>query len=292
MTMKTLLYAAVLASMTGFMAGCTELKDDLPSPNTAVGVHPQGWLNTASTQFHGNAIRIQNWDMRPCRACHGSAYAGGVAAISCLPCHSGANGPEDCATCHGGTNPAPPRSLSGDTATTASGVGAHQAHIQAGTVASAVSCAECHLVPSAVYANGHIDSNPPMAEVIFQGPLGRTVSNGVIPDPTFRTVNLTCENTYCHGNWRSRKSSAPPGSQFAYLDSIMRGTNASPHWTGGSTEAACGTCHGLPPAGHAPAVISSCGNCHTGIVNTAGDIVDKQKHMNGRINIFGSERDF
>ncbi len=72
----------------------------------------------------------------------------------------------------------------------------------------------------------------------------------------------------------------------------MVGANASPLWTGGSSEAACGTCHALPPTGHIPQTITACVNCHSPVVDATGNISDKTLHINGRINAFGTERDF
>ena len=74
-------------------------------------LHGRGWISTASANFHGNAIRAANWDMRSCQACHGTLYDGGKVGVSCRDCHTGGAGPENCATCHGSANnPAPPRS--------------------------------------------------------------------------------------------------------------------------------------------------------------------------------------
>ena len=72
----------------------------------------------------------------------------------------------------------------------------------------------------------------------------------------------------------------------------MTGANESPGWTGGGGGGACASCHALPPAGHMPFALSSCVNCHTGVVNGAGNIIDKTKHINGKVNVFGSERAF
>jgi predicted CxxxxCH...CXXCH cytochrome family protein len=55
-----------------------------------------------------------------------------------------------------------------------------------------------------------------------------------------------CTNVYCHGT-------------------------AQPRWTGGATEAACGSCHGVPPPSHAR---NECAECHT-----------PAKHVDGKLDV-------
>jgi len=271
--------------------GCAELKDSLPAgTNPAIAVHAEGWTNPASANFHGKAIMADSWDMRSCRSCHGSDYTGGIAEVSCRTCHTGGAGPENCATCHGGPGSvAPPEDLAGNTGTPAAGVGAHEKHVKGGILSSLVWCYECHTVPTSVYAAGHVDSDLP-AEVPMNGLLARTSSPGIMPTPSHDYSALTCSNTYCHGNWQADSASSP--NKFAYTAAFMTGSNATPVWTGGSSEAACGTCHGLPPTGHMATTITNCVNCHLGVVDAQGKIDDKSLHMNGKINAFGLERDF
>ncbi len=289
LTLVPVLSAAVLS--LAMFGGCAELKDKLPAgTNPAIAVHAEGWTNPSSANFHGKAIMADSWDMRSCRTCHGSDYSGGVAEVSCRTCHTDGGGPENCATCHGGPNsPAPPEDLAGNTATAAAGVGAHQKHVQGGNLSSIVWCYECHTVPTSVYAAGHVDSDLP-AEVPLNGPRARTASAGIVPSPSHDYTALTCSDTYCHGNWRADSATSP--RQFAYTSAFITGSNATPVWTGGSAEAACGSCHGLPPAGHMPALLTTCGNCHLGVVDAQGKIADKSLHMNGKINAFDYERPF
>ncbi len=54
------------------------------------------------------------------------------------------------------------------------------------------------------------------------------------------------------------------------------------------TQAKCGTCHGLPPTGHIAAPITSCYLCHQGVVDEMGNIIDKDKHINGYKSARGS----
>lgn len=251
--------------------------------------HRAGWTDSNAAGFHGKFIGMSGWDMLQCRPCHGATYAGGRVASSCLTCHQKPNGPENCTTCHGGTNFAPPRDLTGNTSRTKPGVGAHQPHVEGGSLASPVGCTECHTVPSSVYQPGHIDGSG-RARVNFNGPLGTTNTAGgtFVPHPQYLYDSLTCANMFCHGNWRLQKSiSSYP---YAYTDTVMTGSNHSPLWTGTSSEAACGTCHGLPPTGHFATTL--CSRCHTGIIDINGNIIDSTKHINGKVNVFGEEYNF
>ena len=277
-----------------FWSGCTDLKDDLPLPVApGVNVHPSGWAVPNSSSFHGDAIRNADWDMRPCKSCHGASYTGGTAGVSCRTCHTNPTGPEYCTTCHGGVNnnPAPPKDLNGNIASTEHGVGAHQRHLTGGGAVTSytLACSECHVVPNSVYSPGHVDSPQP-AELTFGGLLVFADPSDVPGPPSYNSNDFTCSNTFCHGTWSLDSTSARfPG---AYSAARMLGANRSALWTGGASEVACGTCHGTPPTGHQPAQLSECGGCHDQIVNTAGKIADKVKHVNGKINVFGQEWNF
>jgi predicted CxxxxCH...CXXCH cytochrome family protein len=255
---------------------------------------------------HPGYLQGKLYPLNDCKTCHGSAYQGGsVVNVSCMSsgCHVDRNGaaksPEACNTCHGDFRApasdqlsyAPPRSVAGDTATAVAGVGAHQRHLKTGTTGKTVKCAECHTVPTAWNAPGHID--PDMrAEVVFNDTLARlTTGDGTLkPAPTYNRISLTCANVYCHGDWRLRKATS--SSQFIYTDSVIVGNNRSPKWTGGNGEATCGTCHGIAPTGHQPFGQAGCYSCHTGVIDANGNIVDKSKHVDGRIEVFGTEVPF
>lgn len=255
--------------------------------------HSNGWIDSRSADFHGNFIRTSGWDMLQCKPCHGQTYSGGITAVSCLTCHTKQNGPENCTTCHGSANVAPPKDLNGNITTSARGVGAHQDHLMGSNLASPVLCKECHIVPTSVYGTGHIDASA-HAHVTFNGPRGTmaTARGTFVPNPSYDFASLTCENTFCHGNWKLEKSSSQ--YDWAYTDTIMTGSNYSPLWTGSDAQDVCGTCHGLPPAGHLSAgiTISDCAGCHYGVVDSRGNIIDSTKHMNGKVNVFGEERTF
>jgi len=250
--------------------------------------HSTGWIDSTTAGFHGNFIRASGWDMRQCQTCHGATYAVVRANVSCLTCHTKTNGPENCTTCHGGINAAPPRDLSGNTSTTSRGVGAHQAHLLGSSLASPLLCSECHNVPSSVYQAGHIGSTG-HAEIHFNGPLGtlKTAGGTFVPAPSYDVTTGKCSNTFCHGNWRHEESTS--AYQWAFKDTVMAGANYSPSWTGGSSESACdSSCHGLPPAGHLQTA-DKCAQCHTGVVDFSGNIIDSTKHINGKVDVFGQD---
>jgi hypothetical protein len=282
----------VLVIAAATLSGCAELKDSLPPPTGGeVQVHPEGYADPASAVFHGNTVRDAGWDMRQCQTCHGSDYEGGVADASCRTCHENSAGPENCATCHGSTNPAPPRDLAKNESSDLPGVGAHQVHLVGGnTVSSTIlACSQCHVVPASVYVSGHVDTDLP-AEVMMSGGLAQADPTPFGGSPAYDYQSLVCASTFCHGNWSLSKASS--ANQFAYTADEMTGSHYSPFWTGGGNEIECATCHGSPPTGHIAATLSECGGCHSDIVDPDGTISDTKLHINGKVNVFGTERPF
>ena len=173
-----------------------------------------------------------------------------------------------CTGCHGDPSrtpasiaPAPPRDTQGNTATTAPGVGAHQAHLAGGATRSALPCETCHVRPT--------DLSHVTGYVAFSW--SALASTGGVT-PSFDATALTCTN-YCHGS------------------SAMGGSIHAPSWTGGSSQAACGTCHGLPPpAPHPdePSDPTTCANCHPGTVKADGTIdVGGGQHVDGVVEVVG-----
>ncbi len=264
-------------------------------PHSAKFVQPSG--------NHVAYFQANGYPLQQCQDCHGSDYTGGISSISCSggQCHATAAGvaksPEACNTCHGDFRAAsndvaswaPPSTIKGDTSTTSAGVGAHQLHLRGKGLTSsfAIPCNGCHTVPSTVSAPGHLDTPGP-ARVVITLALASTPSGGQTPSPSYDPATQKCSSTYCHGAWRLQRSTSSFDASF-YSDSVMVGAFASPKWTGGAVEAACGTCHDLPPKGHAPYPITQCYACHSGVVDASGKIIDKTKHMNGLIDIYGQE---
>jgi hypothetical protein len=180
---------------------------------------------------------------------------------------------------------APPRDLSGNTLTTFKGVGAHTNHLYNNVLGSKVECETCHTVPQTLTSAGHIDGSLP-AEVNLKGLAIINVAGNAI----YNYTTTTCANTYCHGNFEFDKNSADITHQFVYSASKIEGNKRSVIWNKvDGSEAACGTCHGLPPVGHIDyGGLSTCVSCHTGVVDAQGNIIDKTKHINGVINVFGN----
>jgi hypothetical protein len=255
---------------------------------------------------HSGYLLGKGYPLAQCRTCHGASYTGGTVvdkSCSAVLCHVDAGGaqktPEACNTCHGqfravagdALSAAPPKSVLGDSLTTARGVGAHQKHLVSGTLGKSVKCAECHAVPTQTFSSGHVETQLP-AEVVFQDTLARLATGtagNYMPNPTYSATTFKCSNVYCHGSWRlSRATSRYPD---LFTDSVMTGADSEPSWTEGNTGCG-GRCHGLPPVGHRHQTLTDCANCHPGVVNGSGSIIDKTRHINGRVNVFGSERSF
>lgn len=267
--------------------GCAEPRHDLTGPQEAL-VHGEGAKAKASDNFHGNWLRANNWDLTECMQCHGSNFAGGTVGYSCLRCHTNDMGPEACNTCHGDfsdpTNIAPPQGTNNETLTTEAAVGAHQIHLFGITISENVQCSECHSVPSQFASEGHIDETT-RAEVIFGDYENYNDSLGA---PTYNFETMTCENSYCHGNFKFTTSSGVP----------IYGNNFAPQWTVvDGSQAKCGTCHGeidaegelvTPmPTGHFGSfTLTQCWNCHPRVVDEQGNIIDKTLHINGEKDIF------
>jgi predicted CxxxxCH...CXXCH cytochrome family protein len=234
-------------------------------------VHPIGWLDPASSNFHGKKIRADGWSFGTCTPCHGDDYAGGITKRACTVCHAGS--PEGCGTCHGGPdNAAPPRDLTGARVTSARGVGAHQTHVTEGKITKALDCTECHVKPQTVTDTGHIDTDLP-AEVIFGTfAKGEGTEKGTKALPAWDGASSTCRNTYCHGAFTN-------GNQ-----------DYAPAWTQPKSDTeVCGTCHGLPPPSpHPPVVVGilDCVNCHPKVTDKDRLIIDRGFHINGKVELF------
>jgi predicted CxxxxCH...CXXCH cytochrome family protein len=258
------------------LAGCSKLKDENAMPVSAeVSIHPAGFTNTSSADFHGKVIQKNNWNMTDCKKCHGGDYSGGQAARSCNSCHQST--PEACNTCHGNDlNAAPPNDIAGNTAVTFVTVGAHQAHLLVGDKRVGINCSECHVVPKTMNDAGHID-NLTGLKVYFNDSLANVSTKGRNKAAMTATLisnnqDIQCANMYCHGNFTN-------------------GNNYSPKWTKGPSEANCGTCHSIPPkAPHIQPSGPACYACHTETVDQNLNIINKTKHIDGKLEVFGTVR--
>ena len=104
--------------------------------------------------------------------------------------------------------------------------------------------------------SGHVNDSSPHAEINFSD----FVSDSGNLSSHWDRDAATCSNVYCHGAFTFYKDSSD--YQWVYTDSVITGNYSNVVWNSvGTGEAACGTCHGLPPEGHFSA-ITECGNCH------------------------------
>jgi predicted CxxxxCH...CXXCH cytochrome family protein len=190
-----------------------------------------------------------------------------------------------CWTCHGTAfmaqanadplaSSAPPTDLQGRTSGPA--VGAHQKHLVGGSISGPMECAACHLVPASLAAGPH--PRPATGAVTGNVTFSRLATRSLYGQPAAspRWTQPSCSATYCHGNFRN-------------------GFNPVMDWTATGT-AGCGTCHGLPPAGLHPALVTgtACSACHPGYLGAVGDpvsamvVVNKALHLNGVVEVTGS----
>ncbi len=241
---------------------------------------------------HPASLRTAGYPFGTCHVCHGTDYAGGTVGVtSCMisGCHRDASNnpksPEACNTCHGNF-----RGAASEPGTWAPSTGAHAKHLSTNVRGATAQCRECHNVPSTTFAAGHLGTDG-VAEIAFNGPVALTQTDAgrVVPTPAYNSSTGRCSNTYCHGNWVLRRSSAQSSYQHFYTDSLMVGANAQPSWTGGAGDAACGTCHAIAPAGHFSFALNACATCHADVIDAAGNFIDKSKHVNGKRNVFDSE---
>jgi predicted CxxxxCH...CXXCH cytochrome family protein len=285
--------------------------------STCHASYPHSVRFLAAGGGHQGYLRSLNYPLSTCATCHGVSYAGGaIVTKGCqgAGCHVDKAGnpksPESCNACHGQfdasasltgvaylLSAAPPKDVAGSADSTVRGIGAHQRHIATNVVGRTVKCQECHTVPAALNDGGHLGALP--AEVVFNDTLARLTTNKGTITPAYAAAFGTCANTFCHGNWVSSKAKAGANYDYAYIDSTMEGANTTVSWTAGAAAGACNSCHGTAspvtyvPRGHIQfASVTSCKNCHTGVTDASGKILDRTKHMNGKINIAGIEKSF
>jgi predicted CxxxxCH...CXXCH cytochrome family protein len=234
--------------------------------------HPAGWTDASSPDFHG-AVAAQG--ASGCLQCHAETPPANVTTVMCSQCH-GFNGAITCNGCHGSENAAPPLDTHGNTATTEVGVGAHQSHVQAmHGIAQAFDCTACHSKPTGLLSPGHLDG-----AVQVTGYTGTDQSLlAAVKDPTWNATSQSCATAYCHGA------------------TLAGGTNTKPTWTQvDGSQAACGTCHGLPPASlpspNHPSYLfaAPCVGCHPGTATwddgtgTNGIVQGAEtQHVNGNV---------
>jgi predicted CxxxxCH...CXXCH cytochrome family protein len=240
-----------------------------PSPASASSSSPS-WIGPGKldcTSCHGAPPAAPHPQIADCSRCHGEIVAEDDVTMIAKSRH--VDGIVDvavdksCTACHGGANPAPPKDLSGSSSTTSPGVGAHQTHILGTARSRPVACGECHVVPENVLDAGHMDSPPP-AELTFSG-----VALAYGAAPVY--ASGSCQSSACHG------AVFPDGHASG-------GSNTTPLWTTvDGTQAACGTCHGLPPPAPHPKVEFNpiCSACHEDIAPDNATFVHPELHVDG-----------
>jgi hypothetical protein len=324
--MKVSIYLTAILISSLLLISCSDIKDDINSPGM-LSLHKQGILDNSSADWHGHLVgdsknklnecrschgknltgltdapscttchTVMNlhtdgfshvkimseitWDLSKCRQCHGEDYAGTATSPSCLTCHTQDHGPQACNTCHGDASGiAPPSDLSGNTSTTAKGVGAHTQHVMNVSISDDLNCSTCH--PSFPGFAAHINGLP--AEIEFSD--AALYQNAV---PAYNADGkLECSNTYCHGNFEFLQNETR--IELGFSEKVV-GNNKSVVWNEvGTGQAECGSCHGLPPAGHSNfegTVVSvlDCYRCHSLVVDNTGKIINKTLHINGEAN--------
>lgn len=248
------LSAPELATLESWVLACRVAASESP-------LHARGNLNPGDRdEFHGLVLRGTGYELAPCRRCHGEDLEGGRSGVACASCHP--KGVLDCSTCHGDADSsAPPRDLSGHTLARFRGVGAHRTHLADGALHAAYACDVCHPVPRTAEAEGHYRDDgrplPPPARV--------TLMRGTGQEASYDSAEGRCGGSYCH---------SPTVDAAA--------TNRRPLWTGGREEAACGSCHGLPPAAPHPAD-ARCQACHPRAFGPDGLV--PALHANGLIEV-------
>jgi predicted CxxxxCH...CXXCH cytochrome family protein len=243
---------------------------------------------------HGLPPNHKNGDQ--CSACHASVVDNDRKIIAPDRHIDGkvdfADTAAGCTGCHGGpAGPAPPRDLTGQTAPTALGVGAHQAHLTGSAhLRGPIACTECHRVPADVSSPDHFGGHGPGdvdiypgAEVFPADPAVGALASADGATPRWDRASATCSGVYCHGGGNKLGADTVP--------TIDR----EPVWTATGGLACGGACHGLPPAfaPHLPTMArTDCASCHPRTVDPAGTIIvsgppggETSFHMNGVLDV-------
>jgi predicted CxxxxCH...CXXCH cytochrome family protein len=163
--------------------------------------------------------------------------------------------PDACTGCHASAG------VDGAAPSAAPDLGAHAVHLAPRGPARALACSECHVLPSEVFAAGHLDSPAP-AEVRFAG-----VATAFEASPTFAAGR--CAETYCHGD--SFIGGRPSG-----------GIDTRPSWEAPGTVSAltCQSCHATPPPAPHPQPAALCSDCHRN-VDSAQQFIAPETHVDG-----------
>jgi hypothetical protein len=248
--------------------------------------HPPAWATPGSNESHAAYLKSKYWSLDGCQVCHGRDYKGGTSDVSCYTCHPQKGGPQACNTCHGTAaapaseiaNWTPPKDLDDNIYPESPGVGAHQAHMLKNTWTTAYNkdCSQCHTNVNYYDDPTHVNQEVDMEFSPLANWWGKNSSS-------YSFANYTCSNVYCHGNFTLRRDES--SNSWVYTDSVMTGSNSTLKWTEvGTGQVACGTCHDLPPKGHQNR--PDCSSCHATVVDENRNIINKDKHINGFIDVY------
>lgn len=231
----------------GYSATTVNAATHLNGAVDASSGHPASWRNRDQ---HGYSVNRTG--LASCKACHGTNLDGvGGSAQGCGGCHQAAgiaSWQTSCTFCHGDRTSgrtSPPVDTQGRSAATNVSVGVHAAHVGT-TIATPLSCGQCHGSRSNVVTDGlHVDGDG-VAEVAF-GTLARTGG----ANATYTRASATsasCSSTYCHGRFPGGASS---------------GAGATVQWTT-TAQVGCTSCHGNPPStgDHGTHSSYACSDCH------------------------------
>lgn len=253
---------------------------------TGIQIHQSGILAPESPNYHAKFFHGNYAALASCKSCHDAEnnYRGSAVSPTCADagCHESSRGPEGCSTCHSISATNTWVDLEGHTDRSFKGVGAHRIHLLGGALGVKVeNCYTCHKrLDNGVFSESHLD-NSDGAELVWSALAVKTTDvNNIKPNPVY--TNTTCSNTYCHGYFKNGN-----------LDNTVS-------WVAGSDQVKCGSCHGdpatgnpLPKGNHVKR--DDCESCHGDVVGKNGEqyvLKDVTKHMNGKLTLFGEERDF
>lgn len=172
-----------------------------------------------------------------------------------------------CYRCHGTVtngNPAPPPVLWNKNAPP----DAHQSHLRNNDWHQTIPCDTCHLVPTELGSKGHFDGERPEDAGVLRAEL--TFAGTALLDGAAPALDAgKCAGTYCHGTTLT----------------MGGGAHTIPEWTVvDGSQAACGTCHALPPS--APHVQrSECSLCHGDVIDADRHFVNPELHIDGHVEV-------
>ncbi len=178
-------------------------------------------------------------------------------------------------------------------------VGAHFKHLSSAYMRN-IKCNECHLVPQTPFDAGHTDTPRYASQTLsFNQASSATITIGVTSGTAISRLAafggytngvpgkaVTCSSVYCHGNRLKTGDTS--------------GSYKKPYWNYSAminyTDPAnsCNKCHGLPPSagtsitthtGKTLTGVNACANCHGSVVNASGQIINKELHINGQVDV-------